>query len=397
MMFEQQSPFRFLPTGFMQSDDQFTGGSPGSSTYLGANIAVVTGATLHHDYVFVSDRSWETLTVTCDNLSHLDVTDFPRIARTGGFTGIKDVRVGNDNGKISYRLDFSDVAGAVSKSIASPGTGSYYEYCEQAVLDLLESVGTKHAYISGSRNNGSWWPQLAGIPYSNSSAGGGKNGALITPRHLLGVRHYPLAVGNTVTFLTAANAIETRTVMAVEYGPPNFADTCVCVLNSDLPETIDPLPIVGPWVSYISATALFHSYANQQVGIFLNQHREAGFLEIGYYEEGGRQNPTGTYGGVDMATQVPVTMHFAAALDAQRLPSLNSYRASYQTIGFSGDSGSAVLLPVTGGWAVACCMSSSWGGEFPHEDLLNAMIAAVDATAGVTTGHTVTVAPDPTE
>ena len=63
----------------------------------------------------------------------------------------------------------------------------------------------------------------------------------------------------------------------------------------------------------------------------------------------------------------------------------------------SGDSGSPAFVVLSESeLALAGCITSDQGdGDFPDEDLLNAMIAQVDAVAGVSTGYTVTVAPNP--
>ncbi len=390
-MLAQKHPSEFLATGVMLASDlALGGGSVGPGSFLGATLEVTTGGTVSYEYIFISDNGVDGVTPEALNPELVDVSAFPVIRPETGTNSIQTVLLTLPAGKVAYSLDFRQYGGITASSIEETIPSSYYAYSEEAVLDLLESGGTKHVYVSGARNPESWWPQLAGIPFSTPN-GGQKCGALITPQHLLGVTHYDNAIGSTITFKTAESANVTKTIVGRVNGNGQFQDMMVYLLDSPLPETIEPLTVVGPWLGNVIPGATTHQYAFQHVGILIDQNRECGFVNVGYHAYESLGNPVGEF-----SDQVPSLLHFAWATYPYKLASLESYRAIYKTFGVPGDSGSAVLVPVTGGWALACLMTGAFSGVFPQEGVLNSLIATVDAAAGISTGYTVTVALDPT-
>ena len=89
-----------------------------------------------------------------------------------------------------------------------------------------------------TRNGASWLTLPAThVPTWSNAAGGAGLGALVSPRHLICANHFPLAAGETVRFVTAANVTVTRTIAGqTRIGA---TDIRVCSLNADVPAGID--------------------------------------------------------------------------------------------------------------------------------------------------------------
>lgn len=374
---------------------QSEGGSAGSGIFRQANFSSVTPASLFKSYLFSPAIFNDDLTCSPQTPANVDVSAFPVISREAGVDSFENVRIGNVNGSINYTLDFTTLSGLAVRTLTSTISSTYFRYSEEAVLELLESGKTKHAYIAGARNAASWWPNITAVPYSTPS-GGGKCGALVTPRHLLGVTHYPLPVGSTVTFKAADSADHARTVQAAISCSGKFSDLRLYLLSADLPVAIQPAPIVGDWANLVSDSAGSYVFSHQHVGIWLDQNRECCFSDAGAVDGNTEPKPTGAYFDIDLSTQFPWFFSSSSAYSMEKLPSLDAYRSVYKTGGVSGDSGSAVFLPVAGGWAVACTLTGPNGGVALREAILNKMIEQVDILGGVVTNHSVTVAPDPT-
>ncbi len=86
----------------------------------------------------------------------------------------------------------------------------------------------------------------------NSSAQYLRSGTLISPRHIIFARHFPLSVGTTVVFVTTDNTIIKRKVEKVETSAPNI-DIGVALLDADVPESIPFYPIIprATWQQYL--------------------------------------------------------------------------------------------------------------------------------------------------
>lgn len=75
-----------------------------------------------------------------------------------------------------------------------------------------------------------------GVSPWNSTGGRERGGTAISPRHIAFANHFPIANGATVHFVTASNAVVSRTL--VNQTRIGTTDIQIGVLNSDLPSTI---------------------------------------------------------------------------------------------------------------------------------------------------------------
>ena len=89
---------------------------------------------------------------------------------------------------------------------------------------------------------------LTGASPWNSNSNFTKAGVLISPRHIIFAKHFPIANGSSVVFVADDNTIVTRTLQAqtsVVYQPDAGEDVQLGVLDSDVPLSIAFYPVVS--------------------------------------------------------------------------------------------------------------------------------------------------------
>lgn len=99
-----------------------------------------------------------------------------------------------------------------------------------------------------------------------------RSGTLVSPRHLIFAKHFPLRKDSTVVFVNSNNEIITRTVTKVEVSPTN--DLGVALIDRDVPETIPFYPVIprSTWEQYLKGI-----YGNTPLPIiYLNQNDRVG-------------------------------------------------------------------------------------------------------------------------
>ncbi|MDQ5927722.1 MAG: hypothetical protein QG633_160 [Patescibacteria group bacterium] len=88
---------------------------------------------------------------------------------------------------------------------------------------------------------------LTGASPWNSGSNFTKAGVLISPRHIVFAKHFPIANGSTVVFVADDNTIVTRTLQAqrsVVFQPDAGEDVQLGVLDSDVPASIAFYPVI---------------------------------------------------------------------------------------------------------------------------------------------------------
>ena len=428
-----------------------------SVTSSPVDVGGVTGSVVTGSFTSYSDRTQATFsytysvstnadTVTNLNPEVLDLSGFPDVVGVESpsgtigtvrfsLNGVSTTRVfdiGTQGSPQTFRVCEGVVAGTLlahchnlifPAASAVGKTDYYYETSSGTPVSLLSGT----AYLTAKRNSDCWAAQwdFSGVPVWNSSGaapgvGGAQHGgALITTRHLVEANHFASPVGAVFKFMTADGAIISRTSIGVSqpavgsttYETNHLAavsgDIRVHVLDSALPESIAVYPIVGDWsMSNFVAGAASSStpyqlngayYRSPVVGVWLAQTRKAKF--IGSYGADCLTYDTGltttTFAGVSVtlpATSFSFSMVFSGSDFVTSLTSTGRHAN-----GVSGDSGSPIFLPRNGSNLVLCtCWTSPASGPRYTAARLNALIASADTNAGIPTGLTVTVAPDPT-
>jgi hypothetical protein len=106
----------------------------------------------------------------------------------------------------------------------------------------------------------------------NSSLTGQECGCAISPLHVLVCQHAPYSVGQTLVWLGTDGNLVQRTVYAISTNFNPGADIEVCLLNSPLPATVIPLPMlatnVGNYFPSITNSTFFPIVTGDQ-GQFL--------------------------------------------------------------------------------------------------------------------------------
>jgi hypothetical protein len=117
---------------------------------------------------------------------------------------------------------------------------------------LLGAAGADDKPIldSPTARNADCW--LAADNLTCIPTAGAKNGVLLTARHLVCSRHWPYAVGDTVSFLAADNTAATATVAAV--ATHATVDLAVVRFAAALPAAITPAAVMpADWRTYLPA------------------------------------------------------------------------------------------------------------------------------------------------
>jgi hypothetical protein len=105
-----------------------------------------------------------------------------------------------------------------------------------------------------------------GVSPWNSGLANRKAGTLVSPCHLICAKHYQLNIGNSIRFITADNAVVTRTIASK--GSVGSTDLTVCKLNEDVPETIKHYKVL-----------------DMQSEAFIAKVSDTGFLPIVFFDQ----------------------------------------------------------------------------------------------------------------
>jgi len=299
-----------------------------------------------------------------------------------------------------------------------------------------------HSTQTYTPNAGCWaadW-DFSGVAVWNSRSNDFRRaGTLITRRHIAFTSHYRFVAGDFIRFRGADGIIRQYKISAVNHGPywpaTNLhshyciGDVCVAVLNENVHESIAHYPITGTWVSNVgsipnenppmdpldpfgswpqNSSASYIFWGNWMggtsqpafCGLWVNQNRHARVVAIASAQSASSKSTRtqADYLGNTINRSIGwCNTHMGAVLDT--LPAfMADYAATYAPgLPVGGDSSSPIFFPVSStSLALIATFTANSGGYFLEESLMNAIIAATDTAAGISTGLTVTVAPDPT-
>ena len=230
---------------------------------------------------------------------------------------------------------------------------------------------------------------------SRGGAFGQGGGTLVTARHILAAKHYPFAIGQTITFTGG----QTRTItgVATSDGDSIACDIQICTLSAAITPPIVPVKIPGAWFdTYITADP------------YLNRSGEIqgyGALGFAIHQNGRKIYPILIQ--ASGASSLPVTVNGVNYASYNRIANFRSFNARTSPVwwtggvvpdAITGDSGGPVMYYDGISAVLLSIFTSPWSGPSlaGAQPLLDALIASADAAAGISTGLTVTVAPDPT-
>jgi hypothetical protein len=199
---------------------------------------------------------------------------------------------------------------------------------------------------------------LTCVSPSNSRSDNQRSGTVITRRHVVNARHFPLEVGDTVYFNTLDNETVSRTITGRALGGDDAVsnDVAVYTLDSDLPSSIVHCQVLGDSVTNRL------SLVPGLVGFTVDQDRKCHIFNI---------------------RDIDNTLNFTAPLGVLR---------GFYELFVAGDSGSPIFVVVGDKLVLVSTANSMFFGPsyINRTDYLNQLIADADADAGVSTGYTVT-------
>jgi hypothetical protein len=402
----------FAPIVTSLATISITDSAPSTSpeTHRDLNYFINTAEASHNEYL-VEGINLSNSSVTPSD--QIDDSQFPLLRRASGFTGVSSPVV--DNGRASTdlpALNFGDTGSA--ETVVGPMTrvsGSYAEFSYNVVSAIAANIADNRI-ISGTaphyRVNSDTFPhmELTGLVWSSGSPISGRKFAAVTRRHVVGCGHYGnlgLPANNKLYFLTVGNVVIERTIIGEFnlFTEGSGYDLTIYVLNSDLPESIIPLPVMGTWFYKIISSSASGCVACPQVyGLvaFGNDGHFAPSCPIVFRNDVAITYYKGDFYSIGMDgtnSNFPVFSSTAWVYENSEWSTLLLGGKFYHNLR-GGDSGSPLIYPIAdGGWGFATPGYSSSNGAFT-EAIWNNILAIADARAGISTGYTVTVAPDPT-
>jgi hypothetical protein len=354
-----------------------------------------TGGNVNHDDGIFSSVTSTIEARTWSFLPNLAFADAPFTQETvSDAGGVRMERVSQKGASRIYKLNSSISGGVTEYKFHGFQNGTYGKYVSDIIIPLMEAEGAElglfnEAATQWNRNCWGFQFDLTGIITRSSYWGGWtkqRGGFAITPRHVVCARHYQIGIGQQVRFIIkgatpAEDVVVTKTLVdGMRF--PNQAtdyDNYIYLLDSDLPAGITPLPFSG--------------FQGRAPTLMCGQYSDLILLTASDYNVIGSQSLDWRFQRftADGFVQPPQNRTGLPEFVAEWMPFFENCHPFIRPI-MKGDSGSPINLKVIDSETIAFSKVSSGGTATS----CNAAIAAVDAKYGISTGLTVTVAPDPT-
>jgi hypothetical protein len=277
------------------------------------------------------------------------------------------------------------IAGCTIKSYVPP----VFNICEKEISTRTQTLCAlpkpiystqDHANAIYVRNPQCWCydlsEQLTCCSPWNSYGINQRAGTLITPRHIVYAKHFPIQPGSTIRFVTANNQVITRTVtLTANDGTPagSNPDIDVGLLNEDVPDSIKPCYFLPDnyldYLSYKNIPPLSGTFIPYRPGtISLDQEEKALISDFLMFTG----NPST---GVSISPVAP--------------PKTNKSVLWESIIG--GDSGNPMFLIYEGKLIlITTWLTSSSGSNYIYyKNMIHDLIDQLDTQAGDITGHRV--------
>jgi hypothetical protein len=401
-------------------------GTPELRTHLDLEYTYIPAVSGHNDVRLLGVRidNTESITVKSNPPNLVDYSDFPVIKRANPSVDSANISINNGRGTAAnefVRFTFDEPYPYRGHPITIE-PGSYLEY-SKARVDALTSAAPNNLWKVGSeRVNLGTFPHAAISAVTVIGGYGGPGGfpfTAITPRHAISAGHYGRTLvnmaGQKLYWRTPTNTLVERTIVASrsEYyvaTPDSLGlDIAIVVLDSDLPEEIEPVQIAGAWAENHSeiVTNVSFKTAPQNFGITLfgnDGHWAPGFRMSwlpdprDWFFVAGRifgRFPQSTHSMFDAVLCSPTWQQKTTRknwLGNDDVFGVDEIGGKFSHTIRPGDSGSPVFIPIADNkWAFAGMFSA---GLF-RNPIMNVIIGLVDAELDTPTGYTATEAADP--
>lgn len=337
---------------------------PGTTVTQTENDAVVTnhtGATIETNQQIIPDGFYPT--------SFAILSGSATISSSGYVQSILESS-GNSDVKILAETGPDQQVLQTGVSLVDPGTittleswvaGSYGKYASESgpalVADKTGTSQNRQVFVEGARNPdlfcSAYSAALTGIAWWGSHYGTYIGFTAITSRHVVSCAHAGDATGHSVNFITSDGNEVVRQLVRSYIGPG--IDRITYLLDSDLPSSIVPIPLLpANFVSYMTHPAF------RLPCIFIDRDNLANYAEF--------------FG------MIPANCFIQAPAGNPGL--------SFYTEPVTGTSGKPIMA-LTGASSIALISTFSSPGAGPSLHALDwsSAIAALDASAGISTGY----------
>ena len=345
-------------------------------------------------------------TYTVENLSACQSLTDGAVSPAGD-GGLGRVRVTNGAVSKVFKCDTTKRGGQTYREFVEYTEGSISRYLYDQVSPLFDATPDvdyysvyNHASSTYTRNAACWAASidLSCVAVANNNGGGWtrqRGGTLISPRHILIARHFPLGIGAQLRFSNAAGTVETRTITGTSIGA-SAGDMLVCTLNASV-TVASPCLIPGLWITQgREVVETVTNWYSGGVAIHTDQNGKIYAATLGKTTSKTYcYSSTSTVGGVSFTNSElgGVMVH---SEEGGTIPP--EFESLIHTP-ISGDSGQPAFIIIDGDLVLLWTWGTPWSGTpaYLHDGaVINALIAVSDANASVSTGYTVTVATDPT-
>jgi hypothetical protein len=365
-----------------------------------------------------------------------NLSGYPEITRNSQGTALLRATLGADY--TEQLVDFKDSSVVVVREFEGTKAGTPARLSHDLIASWLAAAGPNPnlgvfnaSSYSGSLawNPSCWVPvkrpsgglvDLSSVPVRHLYDGFRGGGIAITPRHVLTTHHFTGHSDQTeFTFLGTDGTLVTRTVTGrCASGNPGIGkfdshaiklDGHLYTLNADLPASVAPMAIashssIPAWASWLWQPAMDNAakpflQALMSPCLVLDQLRRAR-ITYGHFQSFLSADQYFSYWGHGPWDGLSAASWVRTGLDDWSKASGPTLFPGFESMLFvpqGGDSGSPVIYPRADGSCVLVgLLSTSNALAWPAQNsILNAMIASADANAGISTGYTVTVAPNP--
>ena len=335
------------------------------------------------------------------------------------------IRVEIDNAYADHVLNFKTQSLSSSNRFIGWKEGTPSKIAADIIFNLLSAGGDTNIFNQTTWSNDLVWnpscwaaslsSDFTGVPVRHLNGGFSGGGVAITRRHVYTTHHFTgRAAQTSFTFIQPNGVQVTRQVIGQSHSNSLSAlydtneikqDIHVYVLDSDLPESITIYPIPEQSDNIGISWAIPGLGSNQQFYaaplVWLTPQRRAMVSYIHDDISIGWQ-AFGVIGSI--ASEQIRSMSYLLAGTANwneiSQPLVNS---NYRKNIVEGDSGSPLFIPTPNGLVLGGIMSGIINGFVGsgvaiaalNKARLNACIRSADQNAGISTGYTVTVAPNP--
>lgn len=384
------------------------------------NSYVISWEILHQDYV----DTYTAVYVSGDeNIATVDTRGVIEVVADGEVIITVTVTRDSDGISVSNSIPVSvSISTGASIDYVSNTSGSVGKAFNDSLETLISSSdpataksrfsSRNNSTSSFTRNEDFWGIGLTGlsaISPNNSRSNNRRAGTAITKRHIITTAHYPLFAGDTIDFVADVNGSSTavtRSIQEVKTHPlyegasGNYCyDIQVCLLDSDLPSSIDIMEIlpsnaedyVGQYDWISTASVVFDQ---QQKGLTRLQT----ILSKGVYF--GADLEKHWCGSTSPSIMENGSAYYSSALGFSTpsdivstrliLTSDNLYKLNEDII--QGDSGAPNCFVLGTKLVLMGINASSSYGTYlvPRISDINQLIVDVDTQAGISTSYTLT-------